>query len=146
MKSRVKTWQVRGIWSQQFEHKLVQKRGRNQVSTPIPNGVLGDMKTDKSDKLVCNVCSMTFSTGGHYEGHIKMWTKVRNRTYANLVLQGVHIGQVYYATAQPVKSAMIQNHLLPTQPHNLTCDTCGQQCTRKYILMDHLARKRQDIT
>ena len=26
MKSRVKTWQVRGIWSQQLEHKQVLKR------------------------------------------------------------------------------------------------------------------------
>ena len=27
MKSRVKTWQVRGIWSQQLEHKQVPKWG-----------------------------------------------------------------------------------------------------------------------
>ena len=27
MKSRVKTWQVRGVWSQQFEHKQVPKWG-----------------------------------------------------------------------------------------------------------------------
>ena len=27
VKSRVKTWQVRGIWSQQLEHKHVPKRG-----------------------------------------------------------------------------------------------------------------------
>ena len=27
VKSRVKTWQVRGIWSQQLEHKQVPKRG-----------------------------------------------------------------------------------------------------------------------
>ena len=27
VKSRVKTWQVRGIWSQQLEHKQVQKWG-----------------------------------------------------------------------------------------------------------------------
>ena len=32
VKSRVKTLQVRGIWSQQLEHKQVPKRGRNQVS------------------------------------------------------------------------------------------------------------------
>ena len=28
VKSRVKTWQVRGIWSQQLEHKQVTKRGK----------------------------------------------------------------------------------------------------------------------
>ena len=27
VKSRVKTWQIRGIWSQQLEHKQVPKRG-----------------------------------------------------------------------------------------------------------------------
>ena len=27
VKSRVKIWQVRGIWSQQFEHKQVPKKG-----------------------------------------------------------------------------------------------------------------------
>ena len=32
MKSRVKTWQVRGIWSQQLEHKQVPKWGRNQTN------------------------------------------------------------------------------------------------------------------
>ena len=32
MKSQVKTWQVRGILSQQLELKQVQERGRNQVS------------------------------------------------------------------------------------------------------------------
>ena len=32
VKSRVKTWQVRGIWSQQLEHQQVPKWGRNQVS------------------------------------------------------------------------------------------------------------------
>ena len=32
VKSRVKTWQVRGIWSQQLEHKQVPQWGRNQVS------------------------------------------------------------------------------------------------------------------
>ena len=32
VKSRLKTWQVRGIWSQQFEYKQVQNGGRNQVS------------------------------------------------------------------------------------------------------------------
>ena len=35
MKSRVKTWQVRGIWSQQLEHKQVQQWGRNQVSRRV---------------------------------------------------------------------------------------------------------------
>ena len=28
VKYRVKTWQVRGIWSQQLEHKQVQKRSK----------------------------------------------------------------------------------------------------------------------
>ena len=32
VKSRVKTWQVRRIWSQQLEHKKVPQWGRNQVS------------------------------------------------------------------------------------------------------------------
>ena len=27
VKSRVKTWQVRGIWSQELDHKQVQKKG-----------------------------------------------------------------------------------------------------------------------
>ena len=31
-KSRVEISQVRGIWSQQFEHKQVPKGGRNQMS------------------------------------------------------------------------------------------------------------------
>ena len=31
VKSRVKTWQVRGIWSQQLEHKQVPKRGTEPV-------------------------------------------------------------------------------------------------------------------
>ena len=30
VKSRVKTWQVRGIWSQQFEHTQVPKKGTEQ--------------------------------------------------------------------------------------------------------------------
>ena len=48
VKSRVKTWQVRGIWSQQLEHQQIPKWGRNQVSgrvsvpcwhaTPVANG------------------------------------------------------------------------------------------------------------
>ena len=35
VKSRVKKWQVRGIWFQQKEHKQVPKRGRNQVSARV---------------------------------------------------------------------------------------------------------------
>ena len=50
VKSRVKTWQGRGIWSQQSEHKQVPKRVRDQLSgrvsapcwhdTPVANAPL----------------------------------------------------------------------------------------------------------
>ena len=64
VKSRVKTWQVRGIPSQPLEHKQVPKRGRHQVSgrvsapfwyaTPVANAPWKPLLIRQKSSSVCH--------------------------------------------------------------------------------------------
>ena len=65
VESRVKTWQVRGIWSQKLEHQQVQKRGME----------LGVQK-DKRSLLACHArCKCSMETT-HNSVKVKLGIKV----------------------------------------------------------------------
>ena len=82
MKSLVKTWQVRGIWSQQLEHKQVPKRGMEP----------GDRKGKRS-LLACHTrckCSMEIT---HNSVKVKFGIKVMKLVESLIGWEVVIVGQ-----------------------------------------------------
>ena len=87
VKSRVKTWQIRGIWSQQLEHKQVPKRGtesgvrkgkrsllachiRCKCSTETTHNSVKVKLGIKDIKLVESLIGLEVTVGQGYECHL----------------------------------------------------------------------------